>query len=110
AVQLDRRGAQLLDGEPGGEHPEHRVAEVEQDLEVVIDLDGDGHPVDVPGRNRDGAHRRDPAHRTQKPGKGGQVVDTEVEHRAPAIAAIEPWTPVRTGPAVDGPRTQHASD
>lgn len=84
AVDLEGRGAVLLDGEAGRDDGGGGVAEVEEDLGVVLGGDGHGAAVDLAGGDGDAGEGGDALDWTEEGDEGGDAVDAEVEEAAAA--------------------------
>ena len=109
AVELDARHAVALDGEAGGDHRVAGVAEVEQEVGVVVRSDLDQLAVDDALGDGGAGHGHHALGRADDAGEGGDVVDAEVEHGA-AARLVEPLPPVGTGPAVEAAGGEDRAD
>ena len=109
AVQLDRGRAVLLHREARRDRGEARVAEVDQDVRVVLGLHAHRLALDDALGDRDARHRGHAPRRPEEAAQRGHVVDAEVEERA-AAALVEPAAPVRARPAVARTREQQLPD
>ena len=109
AIHFDPRHVIALDGEAGGDNGKALVAEIHQNLEIVVGLHRHLFVVHDTLGDGDAGHRHHPLGGAQKPGQCGDVVNSKVKHR-PAARFIKERVPVRAGPAIKPPRRQRAAD
>lgn len=115
AVQIERAfrseqfqagSAILLDGKAGEHGRITGIAEVQEELNVILRFDADLPAIDAAFGNGHAGHGGDMSDRPQPAGQCGEIVDTQIEKGA-APGAIKPVGPVRSGPAVTATRGDH---
>src|SRR3990172_3366442 len=92
SIELEPGSTVALDRETCAGNGEYRLAEVEQDVHVVLDLDGDVLAADEPIRYGRAGHGGYAPYRAEPAGEAGDVVDCQVED-CPAAGAVEPTLP-----------------
>src|SRR5437016_9725189 len=84
SVKFQTRTAILLDREAGCYDRKATTSEIEQDMRVVVRLDTLRASLNQPFGNGNTRHRGDAAHRSEKSGERGEIIDTQIKKRAAA--------------------------
>lgn len=102
-IKFQAGPAILLDGEAGEDCGETGVAEVKEELCVIVSLDLDRATVDGAFRNGHACECRYALDGPEPACERGEIIDPEIEKSA-ASRSVKPIRPIRTGPAVSATR------